>query len=387
MKKILIVDNSAWNIFNFRLPLVKKLSSQGYEVVVVSPIDEYIHYLNETGFVRHIPAKNLLPRSKTPLKDLLLLIELAIIYLREKPGLIIHFTIKPNIYGSLAARFAKIPSISVVTGLGYTFLHPKGINRLIPGFYKFAFQKILKLVTYNREDRRIFIDNQIVPAEKCVIIPGSGVNTNHFRPLPKTREENKFIFLFIGRLLYDKGLSEYVEAAQQLRHSGEQIECRIAGDLHDANPAGVSKDKLLEWIENKDVVYLGKVLDVRHIIRQADVIVLPSYREGIPRVILEAMAMGKPVITTDVAGCRETVVHGENGFVVPVKNAEALSLAMSTMMESTESELTKMGELSRKRALQFFDEKIITSRYQSILSEMESRPKHERTRTGSPALL
>lgn len=205
-KKILIVDNSSWNIYNFRLPLVKKLQLEGYEVIVASPIDEFIHYIHQVISIRHIPLEHLQPRSKNPFRDILLFSNLLLIYRQEKPDVILHFTIKPNLYGSLASRFLKIKSISVVTGLGYTFLHPKGLNRLIPLFYKIALKNIQRLIVYNPDDKNEFITKKILPAEKCLIIPGSGVNTNYFNALPKTEISQKFIFLFIGRLLYDKGL-------------------------------------------------------------------------------------------------------------------------------------------------------------------------------------
>jgi glycosyltransferase involved in cell wall biosynthesis len=385
-KKILLVDNSSWNIYNFRLPLVKKLTQQGYEVVVISPIDEFIHYIHKVVFIRHIPSKHLQPRSKNPLRDLLLFISLYFIYKREKPDLIFHFTIKPNIFGSLAASLAKVPSVPVVTGLGYTFLHPKGFNRIIPWLYKMAFKSIEKLVVYNPDDQADFVNKQIVPAEKCLIIPGSGVNTDHFKSSPKSADNKKFIFLFIGRLLYDKGLQEYVDAAIAVKQYFPNTECWVAGDLNDANPAGVPKETLLHWIENQHIRYLGRVMDVRSIISDADVLVLPSYREGVPRVMLEALSMGKPAITTNTAGCRETVVHGKNGFLVPVKDAQALSLAMLAMIDAGQSDLELMGKESRKRALEFFDEKIVTKAYVKLLDELFYNEKRAASKSVGQAI-
>ncbi|MEO1263436.1 MAG: glycosyltransferase family 4 protein [Bacteroidota bacterium] len=367
MKKILIVDNSSWNIFNFRKPLVKKLSELNHEVYVVSPIDEYIHYLNETEFIKHIPCKYLKPRSRNPFRDVLLVIELLIIYFRKKPDLIIHFTIKPNIFGNFAARILSIHSISVVTGLGFTFLNPVGVNRLIPWLYKIAFKNIKKLVLYNPDDRDVFVQQKIISPTKCTIISGSGVNTHYFMPEKADKKDDVFTFLFIGRLLKDKGLEEYVDATKKIREEHMNIESWVVGDFYDANPAAVNKDKLLEWIEQKDILYLGKVMDVRQVIKKVDVLVLPSYREGVPRVILEAMSMGKPIITTDTAGCKETVVHGKNGFVVPVKNSEALALAMGTIAQLQKKELEIMGRNSRRIAVEKFDEKIIVHNYLELL--------------------
>ena len=366
----MIVDNSAWNIYNFRMPLVRKLSQLHKDIFVVSPIDEYIHYLNETNFIKHIPCNHLMPRSRNPFRDLLLIAELFIIYLRVKPDLILHFTIKPNTFGNIVARMLGIPTISVVTGLGFTFLNPKGINRFIPSLYRFAFQKIKKLVLYNADDKEVFISQKIVPPSKCMIVPGSGVNTQHFQPRVNEQNSGNFIFLFIGRLLKDKGLVEYVEASRRIRESHPNAECWVVGDFHDVNPAAVPKETLLEWVENKDIHYLGKVMDVREVISKAHVLVLPSYREGVPRVVLEAMSMGKPVVTTDAAGCRETVVHGKNGFIVPIKNPGALALAMTTLIEAPQQELDNMGKNSRQRAMTFFDEKIIVDTYVKLLQQL-----------------
>lgn len=380
-KKILLVDNSSWNIYNFRLPLVKKLTQQGYEVVVISPIDEFIHYIHKVVFIRHIPSRHLQPRSKNPFRDFLLFFSLLFIYRQEKPDLIFHFTIKPNIFGSIAARLSKVQSVSVVTGLGYTFLHRKGLNRLIPILYKIAFKGIKKLVVYNPDDKEVFVESNLVTPEKCIIIPGSGVNTSYFRPQPKLSSKSRFTFLFVGRLLYDKGLQEFVDAAFEIKALNPDAQFWVAGDLNDANPAGVPKEQLLQWIESQQIQYLGRVMDVRTIISEADVLVLPSYREGIPRVILEALSMGKPVITTDTAGCRETVVHGQNGYLIPFKDTQSLVIAMEAMLEENAAILEKMGKDSRKMALKFFDERIVTSAYVKLLEELFDEEKQHSSNT------
>lgn len=370
MKKILIVDNSTWNIYNFRLPLVKKLAQEGFEVVVLTPVDEYILYLQEVVNIRHIPARHLQPRSKNPIQDLLFLIELLVCYQREKPDLVIHYTIKPNIFGSLAARLCQLKSMAVFTGLGYTFLHQRGIFRLIPMLYRGALERVERVVFYNPDDRDVFVQQKLVKPQQAVIVPGSGVNTRRFKPRPFTVPKASFRFLFIGRLLKDKGLTEYVQAAQSLRSYAPEVSCWVVGDVADANPSAITMEQLTDWIKQQHIRYLGKVMDVRKVIQQADVIVLPSYREGVPRVILEAMAMGKPVITTDAAGCRETVEHGVNGLLVPPRNAEALALAMTTLYESTPTELTRMGAQSRKMAFEKFDEQIIVSHYFTMLRQL-----------------
>ena len=303
-KKIVIVDNSTWNIYNFRLNLIKRLKAEKYEVIVVAPVDEYIHYLNESYFTKHIPLNFLAPQSKNIFRDLMFIWELFRIFRKEKPDLILNYTIKPNIFGNFAAKLAGIPSMSTITGLGYTFLNDNFLNRQVVHLYKIAFRKVKKVVFYNQDDQQLMVQQNIINADKSCVIPGSGVNTNHFRPLPLPNSD-RFIFLFIGRLLYDKGLREYVEAAKYLRSITNNIECWVIGELNQ-NPAAISKEQLLKWVEDKHIKYFGTAKDVRKYIKQAHTMVLPSYREGIPRSVTEAMAMAKPIVTTNVAGCKES---------------------------------------------------------------------------------
>lgn len=371
-KTIAIVDNSTWNIYNFRLGLIKQLKATGYDVIVIAPVDEYIHYLNESGIVRHIPLRYLAPQSNNSLRDLALVVELWDIYRREKPDLILHYTIKPNIFGNLAAWLAGVKSMSTITGLGYTFLHRNLINRMVPALYRLAFKYARRVIFYNSEDFHLFIKKGIINPQKGHIIPGSGVNVNHFRPLPLPDEPN-FVFLFIGRLLYDKGLAEFVEAARQIRRQYPQAECWVIGEINAKNPAAVSKEDMLRWMEDQHIRYWGVAADVRQYIKKAHVVVLPSYREGVPRSILEAMAMGKPIITTDVAGCRDTVKAGLNGFLVPPADAGALARAMRKALLLSPEAYAAMGEFSRQIALSEFDEKIITHHYISVISAILHR--------------
>ncbi|MCR9289961.1 MAG: glycosyltransferase [Bacteroidetes bacterium] len=201
-------------------------------------------------------------------------------------------------------------------------------------------------------------------------MPGSGVNSNYFRPLSNPRNDNKFVFLFIGRLLYDKGVEEYAEASKQVRQIAKNAECWIVGELSPSNPSAVSKSKFFNWIESKNIRYFGTTKDIRGYIKQADVVVLPSYREGVPRAILEAMSMEKPIITTDVAGCNDTVEEGENGFIVPPKDSVALARAMIQMYLQSAEELEIMGKKSRQYVLERFDDKIITKSYLKLLREV-----------------
>ncbi|MCF8443170.1 MAG: glycosyltransferase family 4 protein [Saprospiraceae bacterium] len=254
--------------------------------------------------------------------------------------------------------------------------------------YRFAFSRIKKLIVYNRDDLDVFVRNKIVTPEKCSIVPGSGVNTNQFRPLSKGKTNDAFVFLFIGRLLHDKGLQEFVEAAKLLAQQNKRIECWVVGNFTFTNPSAIQKEELFEWVENGYIHYIGFAKDVRSHLKNADVMVLPSHRgEGVPRSILEAMSMKKPIITTETAGCRDTVVHGQNGYLVPVGDAASLADAMALLYESSANDLEAMGDSSRKRAIELFDEKIIASRFAAIVREVLPITKNESAGITSPAVL
>ena len=379
MKKIAIVANSTWNIYNFRLNLIRQFRLKGYRVIVIAPVDEYIHYLNESHFTKHISLRHMSPQSKNPIKDFLLFRELYAIYKKEKPDLILHYTIKPNIYGSIAARWAKIPCISTVTGLGYTFLNYGFYTRLVKPLYKFAFRSNQKIIFHNHDDQKLFQKLSLIKKEDSEVIKGSGVNTNFFRPLKGKTEERKFIFLFVGRLLYDKGIVEFIQAAKQVKQIIKNAECWVVGELNAKNPSNIPKSELLQWVENRYIRYWGATNDIRHFIKKADVVVLPSYREGMPRAVLEAMAMGKPIITTNTAGCRESTDHNVNGYIVPIKDDLALAEAMVKIYNLDQDEFDNMGKASRTKALEEFDEKIINQRYLDLAENIFHEKKRSAT--------
>lgn len=374
-KKIIIVDNSAWSIFNFHLSVIKKLTAVGYHVTIAAPVDEYISKINKSYYKKYVPLKHLNPQGQSLLSELLLVKELYLLYKEEKPDLIIHYTIKPNIFGNIAARLAGKRTISVITGLGYTFLNDGLINRIIRKIYRWALKNTEKLIVLNQDDFKVFTQNNSFPSEKTLIFPGTGINTNFFRPLPNPRKDDKFVFLFIGRLLYDKGVRELIEASKRVRQICKKSEIWVVGDLNPGNPSAVSKKEFLKWTESKIIRYFGTTKEIRKFIKYADAIVLPSYREGVPRSVMEGMAMEKPIITTDVAGCRDTVKENINGFIVPPKDSSALAEAMIKLYNLSQDELLEMGRESRQFVLERFDEKIIVSSYLRLLKKLFASPK------------
>ncbi len=367
--KIAIVANSSWNVYNFRLNLLQKFKSEGFEVIVIAPVDEYIAHLDKFHCDKHIPLKSLSRKSTLPTRDLSLVWELFRIYSEEKPDLVIHYTIKPNIFGNIAAKLANVKSICVVTGLGYTFLKEGLLKSIANQLYKLSFRFANKVVFENQDDRALFIKKKLVNQQKAIAVKGCGINTSHYRPT-KSKENKHLVFTFIARLLYDKGIVEFVEAAKIVKKQYPDTQFWVIGELDIQNPSTISRDQLVEWIDKEYIQYQGTTNDIRKYIKKSDVVTLPSYREGLPKVILEGMAMGKPIITTDTAGCRETVDHGSNGLIVPLKDATALASAMVTMIEIPSEERQSMGQKSREMAVNLFDDAIITEFYLQVIDNV-----------------
>jgi glycosyltransferase involved in cell wall biosynthesis len=365
--KIALVANTTWNIYNFRLNLIDKFISEGHQVAVIAPVDEYIHYLDKYPSVLHYNVTTLDRDGTNPIKDIFLCLELAKKYREIQPDLILHFTNKPNIYGSIAAKMNKIKAISVITGLGYPFIHQGFIRFIIVLLYRIIGNFNSGFIFENTEDRELFHDLGIIKKEKSVSIKGCGVNTEWFKPMNENKEPDKIIFTFIGRLLYDKGIREFVEAAKEVKQKKSDVNFWILGEIDRENPTTIDKDELISWVENDYVQYLGFIADVRPIISASDCIVLPSYREAIARTITEGMSMGKPIITTKTAGCREAVEHGLNGYLVEVKNSKDLAAAMFDFLTLTKSQKEKMGSAGRAKACAEFDAVQIASQIYRII--------------------
>lgn len=372
MTKILIVSNTAFSLYNFRRGIMRALRDKGYEVVASAIDDRFSERIEKEGF-KFIPIKNLNRKGTNPFEDLKLLFELYKIYRKEKPSLILHFTVKPNVYGAIAARFLNIPSVSSITGLGYLFMKRNTLNRIAARLYRVALSYARKVIFQNEEDKRLFVDGNIVKEDKTVITPGSGVDTAFFSPESCNvveRSKGKLIFLLVSRMLWDKGVGEFVEAAKSVKKEYSGAEFWLLGDIDKGNPSAISEEQIRIWQESGDIEYPGATVDVRQFICKAHVVVLPSYREGVPRSLLEAMAMEKPVITTDAAGCRETVEDGVNGFLVPVKDSHELATAMIKMIEMGEGKRIGMGKKGREKVLREFDEKIVIEKYLEIIGEV-----------------
>jgi glycosyltransferase involved in cell wall biosynthesis len=367
---ILIVANTSWNIYNFRLNVIKHLLANDFKVSVLAPIDEYVRYTDEYRQVNHIGLQHLDRDSTNPLKDAQLFFELYRRYREIKPDLVLHYTVKPNIYGSMAAKLLDIKSVAVVTGLGYPFLHKGFAGSFTRTLYRLSNRWHKKVIFENQDDLALFLEQKLVKANKGVSIKGCGVNTQHFKPDPASETNGLVTFTFIGRLLYDKGIREFVEAAHLVKAKNPEVKFWLIGQIDEGNPSAIRKSDLVDWVKDPDIFYLGSKEDVRPYISQSDCVVLPSYREAIARSLTEAMSMGKPVIGTETAGVREAIDDQENGYLVKVKDAADLARAMNNFIDLPQEQRRLMGEKGRQKALLEFDDVKIAGHIGQIISEV-----------------
>lgn len=318
--------------------------------------------------VQHIALRVLNRNSKNPFRDILLIEEFRRKFKRLKPDLIINYTHKPNIYGGIAAKLCGIPSIAMVTGLGYAFIHPGWVNNVTKALYKLSSAHHSKVIFENIDDRLLFVKEGLIRENQGVSIKGCGVNIDYYHPYLNGQVRQKTIFTFVGRLLYDKGIVEFVEAAKVIKENFPNTEFWVIGELDSENPSMIDNDELLKWIETKTIYYHGFVRDVRPFLQKSDCIVLPSYREAIPRTITEAMSMAKPVITSNTAGCWESVDEGVNGYLAEVKSTESLAEAMQKFLKLTIEQRKEMGLEGRKKVEREFDDRVIANQIYDIIS-------------------
>lgn len=362
--RIAIVLNTSWNIYNFRMNFVRSLLADGHEVHTIAPHDEYSHFLSEAGCVHHDLKMD--SRGANLIKDSLLVFELLAKYKAIRPDIILHYTIKPNVYGSLAAAILGIPTINNVCGLGTIFLKKNWVSAIAISLYKLAFRFPKKIFFQNPDDLALFVDKKLVKREITDLLPGSGIDLKHFTTADFSRNK-KFTFLLVSRLITDKGIMEYIDAIKQLRSAGVDARFQLLGSKDPDHKRGIPLETIDEWISSNVVEYLGTTGDVRPHITKADCVVLPSYREGTPRTLLEAASIGKPIITTDVPGCHHVVTDGYNGLLCKLKDASDLAQKMEVMLGFDDDSLKAMGRNGRKKVELEFDESIVINKYQAAI--------------------
>jgi glycosyltransferase involved in cell wall biosynthesis len=366
--KIVVTVNTTWNIVNFRKGLILALVDEGHEVVVLSPTDDYVPMLMPL-YIRHIPIA-INSQSRNIVNDLRTLAHYIAVFKSEKPDLVLAFTAKPNIYGSLAAWMTSVNIINNIAGLGTAFVKQGLFQNFVIMLYRFSLSNSKKVFFQNSNDRDLFIDKKVVSENISSVLPGSGVDLNAFPlcELPAKKNKSKVRFLMVCRLLWDKGISQFYQASKLLKKKGVDVEFCILGPLS-ADGNGPDESELSKMSDG--ITFLGKTDDVLSEMRKADCIVLPSYyREGVPRALLEALATGRPIITTDSVGCREVIDHGKNGFLCLPRDSVDLASKMSSFLELSDREREIMSLKSRELAETKFDENLVISHYKLCIKEL-----------------
>jgi glycosyltransferase involved in cell wall biosynthesis len=367
--KIVIAANTSWNIYNFRINLIRGFKGQGFEVICIAPEDRFTELLKKEN-IEFYPV-TIHSKGNNPITDLYLFLQLRKIYSNVKPDIILQYTIKPNIYGTLAAKFCQIPVINTVTGLGTVFLHDNWVSKVAQNLYRFSFRFASKVLFQNTDDQKFFIQKKLVDSSKTGIVHGSGIDTEIFYPSDKVKFNGSFRFLMAARLLYDKGIQEYAEASLLMhKRFGNQIECHLIGSVESDKNLGISEEHLNDWVNKYKLIYMPFTDKISAIYHSMDVVVLPSYREGISKTLLEAAACAKPLIASNVAGCKEVVIDKWNGLLCRVKDKEDLFEKMCIMSEMLESDLQKMGQNSCSLIKQSFSDKIVFDEYFHIVKEV-----------------
>lgn len=365
--KIAVIANSAWYLYNFRRNLMRALSAQGHTPVAIGPSDAYADRLRQEGFAYRPLA--LAAAGTNPLRELHTLWALRRALVEEHIDIAFTFTPKPNIYTGLAARGLRLVHVPNVSGLGRVFIHPTLLTPLVLQLYRMAFRRSDRVIFQNEDDREVFVRHRLVPAGKTLRVPGSGVDLERFAPAPVPAAGEPVVFLLVARTLWDKGVGEFVAAARALRREQPRLRFELLGSSASTNPAAIPLDTLRGWVAEGVISHTEHVDDVRPHIAGAHCVVLPSYREGLPRTLLEAAAMARPLIATDVPGCRDTVEDGVNGFLCSVADPSALESAMRRFLALNEGERVAMGAAGRQRVERLFSESSVLATYTSIAAQ------------------
>jgi glycosyltransferase involved in cell wall biosynthesis len=362
---VCISANTSWYVLNFRSRLIESLVRDGWQVVVLSPSDRYVDKLSELG-ARHVPL-DLKNSSLNPIRELATIWEARVALQQIDPDLVLTFTPKINIYLSMAAGSLGVPVIANISGLGRASSQGGWLERVTKQLYKRALSSAATVFFQNEEDRAAFITGGLVEAKKTRRLPGSGVDVDRFSPRPKPTK-GSFRFLLVARMLWDKGIREFVETARAIRAVRPDVEFALAGFLDVDNPSAVPRSDVEAWEREGVIRYLGSFDDMVPVYAQADCVVLPSYyKEGVPRSLLEAASMGKPVITTDWPGCRDAVQDGVTGFLVKPRDSSDLTGKVSQLIRMSPEDLDRMQMAARRRACSDFNETTVIDAYRQAI--------------------
>ncbi len=357
--------NTMFNLVNFRAGLIAALQEDGHEIIALAPFEGNESRVAALGCETvHLKMDN---KGISPRRDIALIARMYSNFRRLKPDAVLSYTIKNNIYGAFAARAAGIPFFPNVTGLGTAFLSGSLLQRVAETLYRRSFASARQVFFQNGDDAALFLSRGLVREDQVTCLPGSGIDLGRFPASPLPNVPGKPVFLMISRPLRDKGFAEYVEAARGLKATHPGADCRVLGPMGYENRSALPVSDVQDWINAGTITHLGEITDVRPAIAAADCVVLPSYREGLPRSLLEGAAMGRPLITTDVPGCRDLLDKGQNGFLCEVRNAADLLRKMQAMANLSASERQTMGDASRSLAEARFSQDRVIEAYRTAL--------------------
>tara|TARA_B100001750_G_C15510414_1_gene603251 strand:- start:1766 stop:2812 length:1047 start_codon:yes stop_codon:yes gene_type:complete len=342
------------------MPIIRKLKADGYQVIVLTQFDGYELVIGEE--VDEIKPLFISRKGINPFVDFLTFLDFVKNLALSKPDVVLLFTIKPVIYGSIAARLMKVKSIAMITGLGTAFIANNWMTYLVKLLYRFALSSVATVFFQNNDDKDLFLNSNLVNSNVCKLTPGSGIDTCQFpfSPLPLN---NEITFILIARMLWDKGIGEYVEAAKIVKLKYPNTKFQLLGPLGVENRTSISHEKMTEWEHEGFIEYLGETTNIKPYIEKACCVVLPSYREGTSRVLLEAASVGRPIIASDVPGCREVVESGITGLLCRVRDHYDLSKKMEVMLDLSFEERQIMGSKGRAKIQREFSQEIVNDLY------------------------
>ncbi|MHA7925074.1 MAG: glycosyltransferase family 4 protein [Marinobacter sp.] len=363
---VFLTSNTSWYLYNFRASTIQTLREQGNRVVCLAPSDDFSQRLVDDLGAEHI-ALPLDGKGTGAVQELRSLRFIWSAMREYRPDFVFNFTVKMNIYCGLVCAFHRVPFANNISGLGTAFIHDSWLFRRVRQVYGLVNRRSQKLFFQNEEDLGVFQSKGLLGDTPYTLLPGSGVDLARFRmrPLP---EDVPFTFIMIARLLGDKGVREYAEASRTLKADGVNVRCLLVGPLGVSNRTAISEDEVRQWQSEGIVEYSGATDDVRLLIEQAHVLVLPSYREGMPRTVLEAAAMGRPAIVTDVPGCRHAIEPGVTGWLCEVRNADSLAAQMRAVAQGDEEIVKRAGISARKRMEAQFSETLVVKAYLDCLT-------------------
>lgn len=365
---VVLTSNTSWYLYNFRRSTILALVGRGFEVVCLSPRDDYSSRLVEELDVWHIPLP-LDGKGTGALQEFRSLVFILRTLRAYRPDFVFNFTVKMNIYAGLVCALLKTPFANNISGLGTAFIHDSWLFRRVRQVYGLVNRRARHLMFQNEEDLAVFRDSGMLGNTPYTLLPGSGVDLRHFQPSPLPSGE-PVIFLMIARLLGDKGVREYAAAAALLKQGGVSARCLLLGQLGVSNRTAITANEVQVWQAGGAIEYLGETDDVRSFIETADALVLPSYREGMPRTVLEAAAMGRPAIVTDVPGCRHAIEPGVTGWLCEARNSESLAAQMRQFVEMEPAQRQAAGDAARQRMEAYFSEDVVVQAYLDCLEDL-----------------